>query len=233
MPVSDGDDGDHGESGVVDLRPTAPSVAESDTRERLVRAAADVFREKGYPGSRVQDIARRAGFTSGALYSHFSSRAELLAEAIAVENSELMRLLSDGLGTVRSATPTELSDTLADYIRLDQSPTDQLLLDGFALCAREPDARVRIGEALRDLVAELVELLDSMPSDPESRLARDPEGVAYLVVSFLSGVAALRVAGLGDLVPDSVAAMLAGFLEQLGSSHDGPVGVGSGRDDVA
>jgi AcrR family transcriptional regulator len=53
-----------------------------DTRERLVRAAAEVFREKGYTGTRVVDIARRAGFTSGALYAHFDNRAELLAEAL-------------------------------------------------------------------------------------------------------------------------------------------------------
>ena len=85
MPHAD----DHRRS---DDRTTIDLRADSDTRDRLVQAAADVFREKGYTGTRVQEIARRAGFTSGALYAHFDSRAELLAEAIAVENSRMFEL---------------------------------------------------------------------------------------------------------------------------------------------
>lgn len=36
----------------------------SDTRLRIVRAAAEVFRERGYAGARMSDIARRAGVST-------------------------------------------------------------------------------------------------------------------------------------------------------------------------
>ena len=36
-------------------------VAAADTRERLLLAAADVFAERGYDGTRVADIAAAAG----------------------------------------------------------------------------------------------------------------------------------------------------------------------------
>src|SRR5580698_8560674 len=56
-------------------------VAAAETRERLLRAAADVFAERGYDGTRVADIAAAAGVSNGALYAHFGSKADLLVAA--------------------------------------------------------------------------------------------------------------------------------------------------------
>jgi hypothetical protein len=42
-------------------------VTAAETRERLLRAAADVFAERGYDGTRVADIAAAAGVSNGAL----------------------------------------------------------------------------------------------------------------------------------------------------------------------
>ena len=42
-------------------RPTDQDGAGDDTRARLLRAAADVFAERGYAGAGVAEIARRAG----------------------------------------------------------------------------------------------------------------------------------------------------------------------------
>jgi AcrR family transcriptional regulator len=215
LSVPVGDDEALGGDAVIDLR--AAPTPDPDTRERLVRAAAEVFREKGYTGSRVQDIARRAGFTSGALYTHFDSRAELLAEAIAVENSRMFRLLSEGLGQWRAVTSREVAESLAAFVALETSPTDQLMLDGFALCTREDEARDRIGESLGQLLDQLDESIRTMSFAPGSPMADDPGGVAYLMVAFMSGVAALRAAGLGDRAPVDVGEVLAGFLHQLGA----------------
>ena len=215
--VSNGATGDHHEA-VIDLRdPAVDGDAASDTRRRLVRAAAEVFREKGYTGSRVQDIARRAGFTSGALYSHFDSRAALLAEAIAVENDRLLREMSDGLGRVDPPVSSEIARALSQFVSLEFSPTDQLLLDGLALCAREPEARQRIGDALRHLTGQLQSRLVRTPSRDGSHLAEDPGGVSFLLVVFLAGVTAVRAAGLQDLAPSGLESMLAGMLGELGA----------------
>ncbi len=212
--MSDGSD-DRAPDEVLDLR------SQSDTRERLVRAAAEVFREKGYTGSRVQDIARRAGFTSGALYTHFDSRADLLAEAIAVENSRMFRMLSDGVGSSGTFDAAAVAASLAAFVRLESSPTDQLMLDGFAICTRDDDARVRIGESVSQLLDKLEASMASMPVGVGTLMDTDPGGMAYLMVAFMSGVAALRVAGLGERAPGSVEEVLVGFLQQLGAESTG------------
>jgi TetR/AcrR family acrAB operon transcriptional repressor len=47
------------------------------TREVLLAAALQVFRERGVARTRLSDVAERAGVTRGAIYWHFKDKAEL------------------------------------------------------------------------------------------------------------------------------------------------------------
>src|SRR6266511_3038110 len=57
-------------------------VTAAETRERLLDAAARVFELKGYEGATVAQIAREAGVTTGAIYAHYASKAELMVDAL-------------------------------------------------------------------------------------------------------------------------------------------------------
>jgi len=80
-------------------------VSPAETRERLLRAAADVFAERGYDGTRVVDIAAAAGVSNGALYAHFASKAELLVAALRAHGR---RVLADLLAADPSRPVTDL-----------------------------------------------------------------------------------------------------------------------------
>ncbi|MBA2607543.1 MAG: TetR/AcrR family transcriptional regulator [Actinobacteria bacterium] len=73
---------------------TASSPPEK-TRQRLLDAATEVFLEKGYEGTRVAEIARRAGLTTGAIYGNFNSKADLLTAALAAGCETQHRLFLD------------------------------------------------------------------------------------------------------------------------------------------
>lgn len=47
------------------------------TRRKLLQAARELVREKGYAHTTMQDVAQRAGMTSGAIYGNFKNRDEL------------------------------------------------------------------------------------------------------------------------------------------------------------
>jgi AcrR family transcriptional regulator len=47
------------------------------TRERLLDAAAEVVREKGFERTSLEEVARRAGMTRGAIYGNFKDKEEL------------------------------------------------------------------------------------------------------------------------------------------------------------
>ena len=52
---------------------------EPDARERLVRAALDLFAEQGYDDTTVVQIAERAGLTKSTFFRHFPDKREVLS----------------------------------------------------------------------------------------------------------------------------------------------------------
>ena len=54
----------------------------SQTRERLLDAAAAVFAERGFETATLDAVAAAAGYTKGAVYSNFASKTELFIALI-------------------------------------------------------------------------------------------------------------------------------------------------------
>ncbi len=52
-------------------------------REKILEVAGTLFRERGFDGTAVDDIMKRAGLTHGGFYGHFGSKDDLAAETCA------------------------------------------------------------------------------------------------------------------------------------------------------
>ena len=50
------------------------------TRKKLLKAGLKVFSEKGFAATRLEDIAKEAGVTRGAIYWHFNNKLNLFCE---------------------------------------------------------------------------------------------------------------------------------------------------------
>src|SRR5437667_7704095 len=59
-------------------RKTRPEAASGAKREVILRAAIDVFADRGYFNAQVADIARAAGIAAGTVYLYFRSKDDLL-----------------------------------------------------------------------------------------------------------------------------------------------------------
>ncbi|MFZ6005033.1 MAG: TetR/AcrR family transcriptional regulator [Actinomycetota bacterium] len=134
--------------------------ADDPIRAKLIASAAEVFAEKGYDGAGVAEIARRAGYTTGAIYGRFSGKAELLLAAIeARSDSELDTLFNEHRfeGKV-----TDILTTVGSHLVTDQmGPESALLLEAFVAARRDPEVRSLMqgaldlrGDRLADLVTE-------------------------------------------------------------------------------
>ena len=53
----------------------------AENRERIVGAAARLFRERGYDGIGIAELMQDAGLTHGGFYGHFDSKQDLMAQA--------------------------------------------------------------------------------------------------------------------------------------------------------
>src|ERR1700676_4935746 len=59
-----------------------PKGSTSNARERLIEAAGRGFRTGGFGGIGVDGLAKEAGLTSGAFYTHFASKTDAFRLAL-------------------------------------------------------------------------------------------------------------------------------------------------------
>lgn len=122
-------------------------------------AAATVFAEKGYDRATVQEIARLAGFTTGAIYGRFQGKAELLLAAIeAQSDDEFEQLFAEHRV---GGKPTDILTTVGSHLVVDEFDSGQaLLFEAFVAARRDPEVAVmlrRVVEQRRETLTELVE----------------------------------------------------------------------------
>lgn len=86
-------------------RPFRRHAPEPAVRDRLLRAAVELFERKGYAAASVREIIEQAGVTKPALYYYYRSKEGILVAALELAVAELDRALgraADGPGSARA-----------------------------------------------------------------------------------------------------------------------------------
>jgi AcrR family transcriptional regulator len=127
------------------------------TREQVLNAALEVFEERGYANSSVEEIADRAGFTRKAVYSNFSGKAELLLEIVERRFQAHVDRVRAGLGEGDlEQQAMGLAGAFSEYFRRERA-WEQLFHEFCAVAARDEDIgarfRARFREAKRAIAA--------------------------------------------------------------------------------
>lgn len=88
----------------------------SDTRERIIDTALELFSQSGYLGTSMNDIAQRLGITKAALYKHYAGKQEILDRIVQRMNEldyerakeyEMPETEPDGFAEAYLHTPVE------------------------------------------------------------------------------------------------------------------------------
>ena len=112
-------------------------VTPEETRAQLLDAAARVFEAKGYEGATISLIAREAGVTSGAIYAHYATKAELLVDSLRAHSEQAT---ADVLPPGSSADARALLLALARRLGTREHEVTALLVE--ALLASRRDAEL-------------------------------------------------------------------------------------------
>lgn len=152
------------------------------TRDRLLAAAAGVFAEKGYEGAGVQEIARRAGFTTGAIYGRFEGKAELLLAAMeSNSHDEFQHLFAE-----HEAGEQAIVGTVGSHLVVDEFDSGQaMLLEAFVAGRRDPE----VAEMLRRLVDERTAALHKHVDEAKAAGEVDAHLDTLAIVRFCQAVA--------------------------------------------
>jgi TetR/AcrR family transcriptional regulator, transcriptional repressor for nem operon len=145
-----------------------------ENRERVVAAAAKLFREKGFDGVAVADLMRAAGLTHGGFYNHFDSKEEL--EAAACERVFQTSLAK--IGAVADApSPEARAEAFADYRRryvskaARDTPAPGCPMVAFAgdMSRRPPDLRAAYAKGLAGYLERFTRASGGDPNDASAR----------------------------------------------------------------
>jgi len=172
-----------------------------DVRQRLITAAAAVFSERGYEGTSVHEIARRAGLTTGAIYSQFSGKAELLVEAIdAAIPEEIERLLA---GQVDDAPPDIIARLGSQLLDDELYSDDPLVLEAIVAGRREPAVGERVARRFEEEDSQLAKLVEEGKAAGLVGQDLDTHAVVAFCHAVGMGMQVTRV--LGRPLPDPAA----------------------------
>ena len=95
------------------------------TRERILQAAKQLFAEHGYEAATMQKIAQASGLSTGNVFVHFPSKADVLATLMHEDIAALDQLIAKQVprrGTVRNRL-LKVFGVFLDYV----VPTERLL----------------------------------------------------------------------------------------------------------
>lgn len=196
----------------------APPPAEQTdrpVRDRLLSAAARVFARKGYDGTRVMDVVREAGLSTGAIYGRFSSKNDLLRAAI-VERAVRVR--------VDDPPPERVADLIERLAVATHGPLrddEAVRLEAFVAARREPEIAAAIAEAGVAWRAAVQPLVDAARADGTVGRDVDPEAVLHLVRTLGLGLLLQRAAGAAGPDPAAWAALIHRIVASFGDAPQG------------
>jgi TetR/AcrR family transcriptional regulator, transcriptional repressor for nem operon len=84
------------------------------SRDNILKAAAHLFREKGFHATGVDQLMEKAGLTAGAFYAHFKSKEDLLLEVLKYSLEKNRGRLLEGTSEMK---PDQMVETvLSRYV---------------------------------------------------------------------------------------------------------------------
>lgn len=98
------------------------AVDPADRRKQILRAAIEVFAERGFHKTRISDIAKRAKVAYGLIYHYFDSKEHVLSSVFEESWAVFVKVLKDISADTHKTSAEKLgavSDLLIGALRLD------------------------------------------------------------------------------------------------------------------
>jgi AcrR family transcriptional regulator len=190
-------------------------AALSDSRRALVlEAARRVFAEKGVEGASIREIAKRAAYTPGAIYSYFESKeaiyAALLAESLERLNEEVAAAKPSRVDPRLTLT----AKALAWFGFYARNPRDLdlgfYLVQGLAPRGLTNELNQQLNGRLHDALRPCEQALQAMGLSPEAALRENTALFAHGV-----GLLLLQHTGRIRMFGQSSEALFQAYVDQL------------------
>jgi AcrR family transcriptional regulator len=191
-------------------------LSETERRAQILRSARAAFIERGYIAARVEDVAKRAGLSKGAVYFYFSSKRDLFLALVAEEHESTYSFLDSAEEDFRPAAVKllDLGQKYLNYFAGLKSPPRFFLM----MCEmgiRDDEIREECQAVHQRFVDAASRILAQGMSEGSFREA-DPLAIAQMLKAIIDGMAGQSAIGLRPdrdrLLGDGIQMLLHGIL---------------------
>lgn len=162
-------------------------VTTRNSRDDVVRAAGRLFADRGYHGTSMRDLGKELGLLGSSLYSHVSSKQDLLVEVVE-EGARLFEESADEALAVEGTASGRLEALIAGHVAvvIDNIEVARTFLNEARMLdashrARIVDARDHYEEAFREVVREGI-------TDGSFSADVDPKTASIFILSILNAI---------------------------------------------
>lgn len=171
-------------------------LSEIERRAQILRAARAIFIERGYLAARVEDVAKRANLSKGAVYFYFDSKREIFDALVEEEHAITISFLQEAERDTRPAQVKllDLGRKYLDYFAgLKTPPRFFLLMSEMAI--RDEEIRGKVNAIHERFVARIAEVVKQ--GVEEGVFAPyDPLAVGLMLKALIDGLAGQSAVGV-------------------------------------
>jgi AcrR family transcriptional regulator len=178
--------------------------SKANTRERLLAAARSAFASHGFHGASVDEIASRAGFSTGALYSNFDGKEDLFLVLMEREIKEHAREISEAVRERASVAERATGGARQWMTMIEREPELLLLfMEFWAYGVRDAQVRPKVAAQFAQVRKMLTKLVEDGVREFELELEIPAEQLAVAIDALADGIARQKLAD-PEAVPDDL-----------------------------
>ena len=172
---------------------------------------------RGYEGARVSEIAAEAGLSTGAIYAHYSGKADLLCAALNRRGPDAVAgLLDAGRGGSVAGTLKFLGARLVSGVRTGRARIrGDVLIESLAASRREPQVAEVLRESIGGREKRLAELIRLGQESGEIAASVSPEAVSRLCMLLALGSVVTRAIDLPAPPTDDWETVIESLVHQM------------------
>ena len=159
-------------------------------REAILDAALEVFAQRGYNGSSIDEIAQAAGISKALIYEHFPSKRDLHVSLLESHVQEIFERLADAAAT---SDPGEVRlragvDAFLDFVETRRDAFRMLFRD-----AVEPEVVGIVAAVQRQTAAAVAGMIATEPRKGRGDPRRDAKAIEMLGQQLTGAVQSLAL----------------------------------------
>jgi AcrR family transcriptional regulator len=185
-----------------------------EVRRRLLDAASDTFLEKGYLDSTLEDIARRAGLSKGAVYSNFKSKQEIVGFLLESRIERMHEVIDAATDPTAAEVGRSSAAVMAENLIAD-ADWIQLVLEFASRAGRDSAVQEIYAPFLREQRKGVTRAIEQALTDGPHQDHDYAALVATIVVALRNGLALAHAADPDEIDAELIERALDAVLTSL------------------